>query len=279
MSRPASSSAATRSAGPAFDRPSANCRNAPTSSSRTSSTACQEDLERWEANVRPGTLLNCGPAIGRLADRPDLRLDDTAREAIERIQADLRTFRDTHKLDQVVVLNVVLDGSPLRDGRGPRIAGPADAGAGPPPGAAAGVVAVRLGRPRSRSAVHQFHALARRIDPGPAGAGPAAPRRHRRQGRQDRRDPHEERARPHVRPAQLADAQLGRPQHLRQPRRPGPRRSGQQGVEGPHQGPGHFVHRRLQAADAGDDRVHRVAGRLEDGVEPHPLSRAFWARR
>ncbi len=30
-------------------------------------------------------------------------------------------------------------------------------------------------------------------------------------------------------------------------------------------------HRRLQAADARLDRVHRVAGRLEDGVGPHPL--------
>jgi myo-inositol-1-phosphate synthase len=68
--------------------------------------ACEEDLQHWEANLRPGTLLNCGPAITRLADRTDLRSNDTAREAIERIQSDLRNFRDTHQLDQVVVVNV-----------------------------------------------------------------------------------------------------------------------------------------------------------------------------
>ena len=49
------------------------------------------------------------------------------------------------------------------------------------------------------------------------------------------------------------------------------RRPGQQGVEDPHQGPGHQLHRRLQAADARVDRVHRIARRLEDGVGPHPL--------
>jgi myo-inositol-1-phosphate synthase len=68
--------------------------------------ACQEDLEHWEANIRPGTLLNCGPAIGRLADRSDLPADESARAAVERLQTDLRRFRETHKLDQVVVVNV-----------------------------------------------------------------------------------------------------------------------------------------------------------------------------
>lgn len=68
--------------------------------------ACRGDLERWGANVRPGTLLNCGPTIARLADRSDLPADETARAAIERLQADLRHFRDANKLEQVVVVNV-----------------------------------------------------------------------------------------------------------------------------------------------------------------------------
>jgi myo-inositol-1-phosphate synthase len=68
--------------------------------------ACAGDLQQWEANLRPGTLLNCGPAITRLADRSDLSSGDTAREAIERIQADLRAFQETNGLDQVVVVNV-----------------------------------------------------------------------------------------------------------------------------------------------------------------------------
>jgi myo-inositol-1-phosphate synthase len=75
--------------------------------------ACAADLEQWEANVRPGTLLNCGPTISRLADRPDVRSVDTAREAIERIQADLHNFKDTHRLEQVVVVNVASTEAPF----------------------------------------------------------------------------------------------------------------------------------------------------------------------
>jgi myo-inositol-1-phosphate synthase len=68
--------------------------------------ACQEDLQRWEANLRPGTLLNSGPAIARLADRSDLPSDATARHALERIQNDLHDFRARNQLEQVVVINV-----------------------------------------------------------------------------------------------------------------------------------------------------------------------------
>src|SRR5579885_2538589 len=68
--------------------------------------ACQEDLERWESNLRPGILLNSDPAIARLADRNDLAQNETARSANERIQNDLRDFRDRNKLEQVVVINV-----------------------------------------------------------------------------------------------------------------------------------------------------------------------------
>jgi myo-inositol-1-phosphate synthase len=78
--------------------------------------ACLADLERWEANIRPGTLVNCGPAIARLADRPDMRQSDTARESIERIQADLRTFQDTNKLEQVVVINASSTEAPFETG-------------------------------------------------------------------------------------------------------------------------------------------------------------------
>jgi myo-inositol-1-phosphate synthase len=68
--------------------------------------ACLPDLEKWEANVRPGILLGAGAAIARLADLPEASRAETARAAIEQVQADLRAFRETHKLDQVVVVNV-----------------------------------------------------------------------------------------------------------------------------------------------------------------------------
>ena len=78
--------------------------------------ACQEALERWEANLRPGILLNSDPAIARLADRNDLTGKDTARKAVERIQKDLRDFQDGNKLEQVVVINVSSTEAPFATG-------------------------------------------------------------------------------------------------------------------------------------------------------------------
>jgi myo-inositol-1-phosphate synthase len=68
--------------------------------------ACWPDLDAWAENVRPGTLLNTGATIQKLADRPDIPRADTPRAAVERIQQDLRAFREQHQLDQVVVINV-----------------------------------------------------------------------------------------------------------------------------------------------------------------------------
>src|SRR5438874_4132876 len=68
--------------------------------------ACLPDLDAWAENIRPGTILNTGATIGKLADRPDVPTADTPRAAVERIQQDLRAFRDAHQLHQVVVINV-----------------------------------------------------------------------------------------------------------------------------------------------------------------------------
>ncbi len=68
--------------------------------------ACTPDLEAWEANVRPGTVLNAGPTIAALADLAEAHRFDNPRAAIQQIQADLRDFRSRHRLEQVVVLNV-----------------------------------------------------------------------------------------------------------------------------------------------------------------------------
>jgi myo-inositol-1-phosphate synthase len=68
--------------------------------------ACQPDLDKWSANVRPGTVLGSGPTISKLADMPEVQRVSTPKEAVERVQTDLREFRDKNKLDQVVVANV-----------------------------------------------------------------------------------------------------------------------------------------------------------------------------
>lgn len=68
--------------------------------------ACSEQLEAWAANLRPGTVQNTGATISRLADLPEAQRPEGPRQTIERIQKDLRGFRDSHRLDQVVVINV-----------------------------------------------------------------------------------------------------------------------------------------------------------------------------
>ncbi|MBM3996505.1 MAG: myo-inositol-1-phosphate synthase [Planctomycetes bacterium] len=68
--------------------------------------ACQPDLDQWTANICPGTVLGAGTTIGKLADMPEVKRVNTPREAIERVQADLRDFKARNKLDQLVVANV-----------------------------------------------------------------------------------------------------------------------------------------------------------------------------
>jgi hypothetical protein len=66
---------------------------------------CKSDLDKLDKNVRPGTLVNVGRAIEKLAE-PGLRKEREApRAAIERIQADLRAFVREQKLDQLIVVN------------------------------------------------------------------------------------------------------------------------------------------------------------------------------
>jgi myo-inositol-1-phosphate synthase len=68
--------------------------------------ACQPDLERWTQNVRPGTVLGAGATIGKLVELPEVHRVATPREAIDRIQADLKDFRERQRLDRLIVANV-----------------------------------------------------------------------------------------------------------------------------------------------------------------------------
>ena len=69
--------------------------------------ACKPQLEEWNANVRPGTILNAGAAIcqiGRVARGPDRPTRRAAPSSASRPIC--KAFRAQHKLDQVVVINV-----------------------------------------------------------------------------------------------------------------------------------------------------------------------------
>ncbi len=79
-------------------------------------TACAPDLEVWSANVRPGTILQTGSTISALADLPEVERVRTPREAIDRIQTDLKAFREKNELQQVVVVNVASTEPPFETG-------------------------------------------------------------------------------------------------------------------------------------------------------------------
>src|SRR5205823_8957506 len=68
--------------------------------------ACAPELNQWSENVCPGTVLNSGPTITRLAELPEASAFETPRAALAQIQADLNGFREQYKLAQVVVINV-----------------------------------------------------------------------------------------------------------------------------------------------------------------------------
>ncbi len=77
---------------------------------------CREDLEAWSANIRPGTVLQSGASISALAEMPEVQLARTPREAIARVQADIKAFKEKNELEQVVVVNVASTEGPFKLG-------------------------------------------------------------------------------------------------------------------------------------------------------------------
>jgi myo-inositol-1-phosphate synthase len=67
---------------------------------------CTPDLTAWAGNVRPGTIIQSGATISALTELAEVNQVRTPAEAIQRIQSDIKAFRERHHLEQVVVLNV-----------------------------------------------------------------------------------------------------------------------------------------------------------------------------
>jgi myo-inositol-1-phosphate synthase len=78
--------------------------------------ACKPQLDEWSANVKPGVVFQPNAVIAALADRPDVRRAETAKQALAAIQADLAEFRTTHNLDELVVVNVASTEPPFAVG-------------------------------------------------------------------------------------------------------------------------------------------------------------------
>jgi myo-inositol-1-phosphate synthase len=73
--------------------------------------ACRPELDKIDAEIRPGTLWNVGARIAKIADLTACGLapssdDQLPHGIIKRLQADLTDFRDRHALDSIVVVNV-----------------------------------------------------------------------------------------------------------------------------------------------------------------------------
>lgn len=77
---------------------------------------CREQLDAWQANVRPGTTLGAGSTISKLANLPGVDQDRTAAQAIARLQGDMAQFKESNKLDQVVVVSVASTEPPFEQG-------------------------------------------------------------------------------------------------------------------------------------------------------------------
>jgi myo-inositol-1-phosphate synthase len=69
-------------------------------------SACKDDLAAASARVRPGSHFGAGKAISKLANWATARPNQSARQAIDRIAADLAAFAKAESLQHVIVLNV-----------------------------------------------------------------------------------------------------------------------------------------------------------------------------
>ncbi len=74
---------------------------------------CRHELAEWSENVRPGTVLHSGKTIAQLVDIPEVHRASSARYAVENVQQDLLIFRESNRLDQVVVINVASTEPPM----------------------------------------------------------------------------------------------------------------------------------------------------------------------
>ena len=82
---------------------------------------CKSELDAIDANIRPGTLINVGSTIEKFADAEARQREEEPRQAIERLQADLRAFVEKNQLESLIVVNVAsteppvsMDGIPSR---------------------------------------------------------------------------------------------------------------------------------------------------------------------
>jgi myo-inositol-1-phosphate synthase len=80
--------------------------------------ACREELDEIDDRVRPGTVHRVGPTIESLAG-PEVPRDESPRQIVARLRADLSGFAASWGLEHVVVVNVASTEPPVDPARLP----------------------------------------------------------------------------------------------------------------------------------------------------------------
>jgi myo-inositol-1-phosphate synthase len=66
---------------------------------------CRAELDKIDRRIRPGTIAGVGPTIAAFAG-PEIPEKESPRDAVQRIQNDLRQFAAEHRLEHTIVVNV-----------------------------------------------------------------------------------------------------------------------------------------------------------------------------
>ena len=80
-------------------------------------SACRPELAAASERVRPGTLYGAGRTISDLGTWAVPQSSETARQAAERIAADLAAFVESEAVDHLIVLNVASTEPPFEPGQ------------------------------------------------------------------------------------------------------------------------------------------------------------------
>ena len=78
--------------------------------------ACRDELQAATDRVRPGTKLGSGATIARMGEWGDAKPARTAKEAVDRIGADLAAFVKAERIDHLIVLSVASTEAPFLTG-------------------------------------------------------------------------------------------------------------------------------------------------------------------
>jgi len=79
-------------------------------------SACREELAHATARVRPGTLFGAGRAISELGNWAPSKSPQTARQAVDRVAADMAGFVESESIDHLIVLNIASTEPPFVTG-------------------------------------------------------------------------------------------------------------------------------------------------------------------